>query len=615
MAKTTPIYSVKQVYTKFFEDEEKKYFIIPAYQRGYKWTSDGAFSHVQTLMRDLLSAYLRNNGNPYYLQFITLKPVDDGFEIIDGQQRITTLTIFFCVWFYMHPSDYDNFVLNKLRYEVRCNFIDKFIYSDVGKLLSSDDWQEFLEDNTSLNEDIDNQDVFYIFKAAKSICQFTNQMDPNYKDGFIDYVCSKVYIIINQLDNDLTSEKVFINVNKGVKLEDEDLVKGLIITRIPLDTKNPKHNMTEIEINEIRSNIGRQWDYLVQWTTRSDIAIFFNGDALEESKGLKWLIDLSYPDVQKETDDYPVFSYLDSLCRTKNIPAADIFNNIRQTMLKLNDLICDPEMNNLLGYILHSKQGIGIKEIWKEIRNCKTKCEILTILKNHVLRILPCEQDGKIDELNYNNFRTELFDLFIMLDLYKFLPISGRMAQAYDFPRLAVEKWSIEHIFPQSARDFKAITSLKKEDIDLIKELLPEATEFKEVNDEVAQIKIALLHKKIMEASDECKIELDERDILADMLTRNASDLHRLGNLALLQSGINSVLSNHYFDEKRKKLVGCVSEGKFVPYHTYDVFSKLIISSETGLHAWSIKDITNHEEYINTLLKEIVNYLKAGEAK
>jgi hypothetical protein len=45
-------------------------------------------------------------------------------------------------------------------------------------------------------------------------------------ERFYSYVSEKVYLIINLLDSDLKSEKIFVNVNKGVKLNDEDLVKA-----------------------------------------------------------------------------------------------------------------------------------------------------------------------------------------------------------------------------------------------------------------------------------------------------------------------------------------------------------------------------------------------------
>jgi hypothetical protein len=87
--------------------------------------------------------------------------------------------------------------------------------------------------------------------------------------------------------------------------------------------------------------------------------------------------------------------------------------------------------------------------------------------------------------------------------------------------------------------------------------------------------------------------------------------LHRLGNLALLQHGINAGLSNHFFDGKRKKIVDRVSMGQFVPFHTYDIFSKLIIPGETGLHVWSKSDITIHENYIKDRIAEIIKYFNS----
>lgn len=75
-------------------------FYIAPYQRGYKWQSsenwDGA-EQVNTLLRDIYNAWKRNNNSTYYLQFITVKQAMNeglrGLEVIDGQQRLTTLSI------------------------------------------------------------------------------------------------------------------------------------------------------------------------------------------------------------------------------------------------------------------------------------------------------------------------------------------------------------------------------------------------------------------------------------------------------------------------------------------------------------------------------------------
>jgi len=98
MGKPKTIYSTKGIFTKLLEETEKDCFLIPAYQRGYKWRSDKSDSQVKTLLTDLYRAY-KISLERYYLQFITLKDSEDYFEVIDGQQRLTTLTILFSSFF------------------------------------------------------------------------------------------------------------------------------------------------------------------------------------------------------------------------------------------------------------------------------------------------------------------------------------------------------------------------------------------------------------------------------------------------------------------------------------------------------------------------------------
>ena len=67
-------------------------FFIPTYQRGYRWTK----SQVSTLLNDLW-----NNCKPevdiqreYCLQPVVVrKRNEDDYELIDGQQRFTTILI------------------------------------------------------------------------------------------------------------------------------------------------------------------------------------------------------------------------------------------------------------------------------------------------------------------------------------------------------------------------------------------------------------------------------------------------------------------------------------------------------------------------------------------
>ena len=70
-------------------------FAIPLYQRPYAWTTE----QVDELLDDLIDAMDRDSEDPYFLGSVVLIK-NDGVaksEVVDGQQRLTTLTMLFCV--------------------------------------------------------------------------------------------------------------------------------------------------------------------------------------------------------------------------------------------------------------------------------------------------------------------------------------------------------------------------------------------------------------------------------------------------------------------------------------------------------------------------------------
>jgi hypothetical protein len=603
MAKPKSIYPLKGIFTSLLRDTDKNNFLIPTYQRGYKWSSGTDESQVDVLLRDLFNAYEAKNGR-YYLQFLTLKEKDDELEVIDGQQRLTTLSIIFCILFYrLGKNGPDNFVIDRLKYQTRQNFIEKFIYNNIKSLLDSSDWEAF----TAKNPQHDNQDVFYIFKAVITIECF---LDNNVTDinGFREYISSEVYLIINLLDENLNSEKIFVNVNKGVNLNDEDLVKGLLITKLPLDLRNQKNRATEVEINEIRTNLGRQWDDLSNWAQREDIRVFFKSENMARSR-LDWLIRFTFPEVTEDASGHPMFNHFDKLYSRRGSSAQNIFQSLRRTKMMLNDWFNEPEIGNLLGFLLSAKNGPRKESLLKEIGLMSTKTDMLGHLKSASLSLLPVNADLKLRELNYEDNPTQLFNVFLILDIMKFLPIGTRKASVYDFTKIVREDWSLEHIFPQNAKDFKGIRHLSLADLEIMRELLDKDIENLKADTSEESIRLQAFHQKLLTATEGFILEDEDKVNLVSLLRSNASELHTIGNLALLERNMNSSLSNHYFNRKREILVKKISEGKFVPYHTYDVFSKLIISNTNGLQIWSKDDIIAHTAYINGQIKEITTYL------
>jgi uncharacterized protein with ParB-like and HNH nuclease domain len=62
-------------------------FYVPAYQRGYRWG--------EVEVRRLLDDIWYSREKPYYLQPVVVKQHGDEWELVDGQQRLTTLFLIF----------------------------------------------------------------------------------------------------------------------------------------------------------------------------------------------------------------------------------------------------------------------------------------------------------------------------------------------------------------------------------------------------------------------------------------------------------------------------------------------------------------------------------------
>lgn len=69
--------------------EGKGNFNIPEYQRNYSWSED----NIETLIQDII-----NEDDGYYLGNIIItskSDSEDTYDIVDGQQRFTTITLIF----------------------------------------------------------------------------------------------------------------------------------------------------------------------------------------------------------------------------------------------------------------------------------------------------------------------------------------------------------------------------------------------------------------------------------------------------------------------------------------------------------------------------------------
>ena len=88
--------------------DKKSFYTMPNYQRPYAWDKD----RVEQLWYDLVEAYTNNVEDQevdknYFLGSIVLvnNTKEKSFDVVDGQQRLTTLTVLLCTIRDMFPDN------------------------------------------------------------------------------------------------------------------------------------------------------------------------------------------------------------------------------------------------------------------------------------------------------------------------------------------------------------------------------------------------------------------------------------------------------------------------------------------------------------------------------
>ncbi len=144
-----------QTVTKTIGELKEHRFFVPSYQRGYRWTE-----HEVTALLDDIDEFSAEGKKCYCIQPLIVKRRDDGsFEVVDGQQRLTTIYIFMKIASEEIRSAVPPF---ELEYETR---------SDSANFLKS------LTCDSHSNS-TGNIDFYHIASAHKTIDEwFNNQQD------------------------------------------------------------------------------------------------------------------------------------------------------------------------------------------------------------------------------------------------------------------------------------------------------------------------------------------------------------------------------------------------------------------------------------------------------
>ena len=228
----------KTIYELF--SDKRADFLIPDYQRPYAWSEE----QCQTLWDDIFSfAFPENNADnfddrkdEYFLgSIVTYKNENDQSEIIDGQQRLTTLLLLLRAFFDKFANMQDqSSQLTKKRIESCIWKTDTFGEAVKSSLKSDsesatdDDKGEFLELRKTGNI-IENSKSRYVINYLffkKKIDEFLQQF-PSYFAYLPARILGNCILLPIEADSQDTALRIFSTLNdRGLPLSDADIFKA-----------------------------------------------------------------------------------------------------------------------------------------------------------------------------------------------------------------------------------------------------------------------------------------------------------------------------------------------------------------------------------------------------
>jgi hypothetical protein len=211
---------------------------VPLYQRGYAWSGD---EEVKLLLADLETAFNERPSEFYLLgQAIFCKSEDGSWEVVDGQQRLTTLFLFLALaWTRLNEAK-ANFDFNTRAFVDTITTmvlnIDEGDHSGA-RLAVAKSGRSFVEaiiSGQELPEDDIDPTQENIRSAVEEIVSWmgeTFEEDKNLVE-FTKFVLRKVTILTLVLDDTRQALRVFQKMNnRGLTLDDADLLKNLLFVK------------------------------------------------------------------------------------------------------------------------------------------------------------------------------------------------------------------------------------------------------------------------------------------------------------------------------------------------------------------------------------------------
>ena len=604
----------KEVSMKSVEKLMKKRFFIPSYQRGYRWTDQ----QVEDLLNDV-DDFEPNESSWYCLQPLAIREMDRDderlknineidtnqpwYEVIDGQQRLTTIFIALKV-LQKGNGEFPNMV-----YETR---------PESGEFLANI--------HNKANKDAKYVDYFFMFWTKRKIEEWATK-HPDRVSLLIEKLKDRCRVIWYETDEN--AYDVFKRLNSGkIALSNSELIKALLLKGENFDDETVLR----------RLEMSAEWDNMEQVLHDNSFWYFINPEP-ESSRFsctridflLEMVLRAGYFDNYgnavvtegQKKNGYYIFSEASKIIRSSGWEK--FWQKIQMCFRTMKAWYDDRQLYHYIGYLINRKGKAKLDSLCYLLSASRTigKKEFLIKLREMCIDTLIIDKNKSVcafQDLEYGDNNDKIHNVLLLFNLATTQNQASEIAR-YPFDehfKAAKRKWSLEHIHAQKEKAAKWTKEQLKVVVNHLN-LLPQ-------DEGLTQLVIHLNNKINGHSTDgpvDIEIKVNKAVIGAFMgagvIIVNDGAKHtfdskfevdnHLTNMALLQGDKNAALNNKLFSEKREilsKYENAETKTAFVPICTSRVFFKHYSPSSQNPFVWDKKAGI---EYVTAITKTVATYL------
>ena len=621
------------------------HFLIPRYKRGYRWGRQ----QVTDLLNDILYYHqVLKQNNPFYcLQPVVVKKkkwIDneehkiDGWEIIDGQQRLITILLILNYLETVTPLG----LKNKLGNDLTFYTID---------FDTRPDYKYFFQDKQFTHEIIEtNVDFYHISKAYQYIREWFEQdkvksifnIENIILDTLLD-VENNVSIIWyeqgvydNNRPNEDSSIDLFSRLTEDkVPLTNAELIKALLLQSdyYPQGEKKFVHHRL--------LEIAAEWDEMEAKLQDDKMWFFINDQSYQPTSRIEFLFELlseTWNDSNKEAlakltsdkekpqyFDFIVFKnhlkkirirFRDNLSDQSHVmdPINEIWDEVKSIFALLDGWYNNHQLFHYIGF-LFTIYSDDKKEFLKELTRLKLdKDEFLLHIKHKIANEIKLNKD--IEELRFGKSedKKSIIRLLLLMDIEAMLKKDKENVR-FPFHLYKKEKInSITHINPhiQPTTEIAAQTWLQHHKQSLM--AFKSNADSKETQ-EIEHLLFLFENLLTNFDGDEYAVVFTKTIAFNNNITGMKEDeTNAIPNLVLVDSKTHSQLNNSTYDVKLH-LMKENTNGTYIPINTRRVFTKFYSERPQQANVWNATDRQSYCSVIKTVYDSYIQFLSQHNAK